>query len=181
MAARDRRGLGLSKTESGAGRVLPLNDRAVAIFGFWASLFPGRQPSHFVFPAEPYGASGDGLTVVYDSDPTRPIGRWKEAWDRQKLGQAFLVDSTTCDTPAALGCLERGAILRRGNDHWMESINNGANVETLWPHWTDRSATSSQRAKPRRNQGRWGTKVGTVSNAACSTTCYLIEKVGSPG
>jgi integrase len=77
--------VGLSKTESGTGRVLPLNDRAVAILGFWASLFPIREPNHFVFPSERYGASGDGLTVLYDSDPTKPIGRWKEAWESAKL------------------------------------------------------------------------------------------------
>ena len=46
-----------------------------------ADLFPGREPSHFVFPLERYGASGDGVTVVYASDPTKPIGRWKEAWE----------------------------------------------------------------------------------------------------
>jgi integrase len=77
--------VGQSKTASGTGRVLPLNDRAVAILGFWASLFPKRQADHFVFPAERYGASGDGLAVVYDSDPTRPIGRWKEAWESAKV------------------------------------------------------------------------------------------------
>ena len=58
---------------------------AVAILGFWASLFPPRELSHFVFPAERYGASGDGATVVYESDPTRPISRWKEAWESAKL------------------------------------------------------------------------------------------------
>jgi integrase len=77
--------VGHSKTESGTGRLLPLNDRAAAILGFWASLFPLREPSHFVFPAERYGASGDGVTVVYDSDPTKPIGRWKEAWESAKV------------------------------------------------------------------------------------------------
>jgi integrase len=76
--------VGHTKTESGTGRLLPLNARAVAILAFWASLFPLREPSHFVFPAERYGASGDGATVVYDSDPTRPIGRWKEAWESAK-------------------------------------------------------------------------------------------------
>jgi integrase len=76
--------VGMSKTESGTGRVLPLNDRAAAILGFWASLFPGHEPWHFVFPSERYGASGDGVTVVYDSDPTKPIGRWKEAWESAK-------------------------------------------------------------------------------------------------
>jgi integrase len=80
--------VGHSKTESGTGRLLPLNDRAVAILGFWASLFPLREPGHFVFPAERYGASGDGATVVYDSDPTRPIGRWKEAWESAKIRAA---------------------------------------------------------------------------------------------
>ncbi len=46
------RTVGNSKTEAGTGRLLPLNDRAVATFGFWASLFPLREPNHFVFPAE---------------------------------------------------------------------------------------------------------------------------------
>src|SRR5215467_2770587 len=77
--------VGRSKTESGTGRLLPLNDRAVAILGFWASLFPLREPGHFVFPAERYGASGDGATVVYDSDPTKPIGRRKETWESAKI------------------------------------------------------------------------------------------------
>jgi len=77
--------VGQSKTESGTGRLLPLNDRAVAILGFWASLFPLRELSHFVFPSERYGASGDGATVVYASDPTKPIGRWKEAWESAKI------------------------------------------------------------------------------------------------
>ena len=77
--------VGHSKTESGTGRLLPLNDRAVAILDFWASLFPLREPSQFVFPAERYGASGDGATVVYASDPTKPIGRWKEAWESAKI------------------------------------------------------------------------------------------------
>lgn len=76
--------VGLSKTESGTDRLLPLNDRAVATLGFWASLFPRRELHHFVFPAERYGASGDGATVIYDSDPTKPIGRWKEAWESAK-------------------------------------------------------------------------------------------------
>src|SRR6202030_2736665 len=43
-----------------------------------------RKPSHFVFPAERYEASGDGVTVVYNSDPTRAIGRWKDAWESAK-------------------------------------------------------------------------------------------------
>jgi integrase len=77
--------VGKSKTEAGTGRALPLNDRAAAILNFWASLFPLREPSDFVFPAERYGAAGDGRPVVYNSDPTKPIGRWKEAWETAKV------------------------------------------------------------------------------------------------
>ena len=43
--------VGQSKTESGTGRLLPLNDRAVAILGFWASLFPEREAGHFNIPS----------------------------------------------------------------------------------------------------------------------------------
>lgn len=79
--------VGLSKTDSGTGRILPLNDRAVAILGFCVSLFPSHEPNHYVFPAERSGASGDGLLVplVYESEPTKPIGRWKEAWESAKI------------------------------------------------------------------------------------------------
>ena len=77
--------VGVSKTESGTGRVIPLNDRAFAILSFWASLFPGREPEHYVFPSERYGAAGDYFTpCAYDTDPTKPIGRWKEAWEAAK-------------------------------------------------------------------------------------------------
>lgn len=37
-----------------------------------------------MFPAERYGASGDGVTVIYNTDPVKPIGRWKEAWETAK-------------------------------------------------------------------------------------------------
>ena len=60
--------MGHGKTESGTGRLLRLNDRAVAILRFWARLFPLREPSQFVFPAERYGASEDGATVGVLSD-----------------------------------------------------------------------------------------------------------------
>jgi integrase len=79
--------VGASKTEAGAGRVLPLNDRAFAVLGFWAGLFPCREPNHYVFPAERYGAAGNGFKnpLTYDSDPAKPIGRWKEAWEAAKI------------------------------------------------------------------------------------------------
>jgi integrase len=78
--------VGKSKTESGSGRVIPLNARAYAVLEFWASNFPAREPSHYVFPYERYGAAGDKFTAcAYDTDPRKPIGRWKEAWEAAKI------------------------------------------------------------------------------------------------
>jgi hypothetical protein len=35
---------GVSKTEAGAGRVIPLNSRALSILNFGAVSFPNREP-----------------------------------------------------------------------------------------------------------------------------------------
>jgi integrase len=84
FAAREIK-VGKSKTDSGTGRVIPLNRRAYAVLEFWASNFPDRLPAHHVFPSERYGAAGDGFKAcAYDTDPLKPIGRWKEAWEAAK-------------------------------------------------------------------------------------------------
>jgi len=78
--------VGKSKTDFGTGRVIPLNPRAAAVLEFWASNFPNRKPTDYVFPAERYGGAGDDFTAcTYQTDPTKPIGRWKEAWEAAKL------------------------------------------------------------------------------------------------
>ena len=78
--------VGDSKTEAGAGRTIPLNDRVFHALGMWGSQFPNRQPEHYVFPAEKYGAAGDDFKPCsYATDPTAPIGDWKEAWEAAKL------------------------------------------------------------------------------------------------
>ena len=82
--------VGKAKTESGTGRLIPLNNRALAVLKFWAELFPAREPAHYVFPFEKYGGRGKddhfGFTeaCVHGTDPTKPIGRWKEAWEAAK-------------------------------------------------------------------------------------------------
>jgi integrase len=74
-----------SKTDAGTGRVVPLNGYAVGVLEFWASRFPTRQGDHFVFPSERYGAGGNTFTPgVFHTDPTKPIGDWKEAWESAK-------------------------------------------------------------------------------------------------
>ena len=76
---------GKDKTPSGTGRIIPLNARAMATLSFWASHFPERQPEHYVFPAERYGGSGAIFEAcVYSTDPTKPIGSIKEAWEAAK-------------------------------------------------------------------------------------------------
>ena len=65
---------------AGAGRVIPLNQRARAVLEMWSANFPNRQPEHYVFPSEQYHERG----VVTDTDPTRPIGTWKEGWEHAK-------------------------------------------------------------------------------------------------
>jgi len=77
--------VGKRKTEAGAGRTIPLNDRATKVFRFWAEQFPGRKPEHFVFPSERYGAAGDKFEpCVHDTQPTNPINSWKESWESAK-------------------------------------------------------------------------------------------------
>jgi len=78
--------VGQSKTECGTGRVIPLNERAYAILSFWASLFPARLPEHYVFPSERYGGTEtvSKPPALTATDPTKPIGRWKQAWEAAK-------------------------------------------------------------------------------------------------
>src|SRR5262249_38908373 len=78
FAARTVR-VGKSKTQSSAGRLLPLNAEAYASLQQWAMQFPEHSAEHYVFPAERYGASGDVFEAcAYNTDPTKPIGSFKK-------------------------------------------------------------------------------------------------------
>ena len=58
-------------------------------FSFWAERFPDRKPEHYVFPSERYGAAGDDFTAhTYLTDPTKPINRLKESWERAKANSS---------------------------------------------------------------------------------------------
>lgn len=96
---------GKDKTQSGTGRIIPINARAMATLQFWASNFPNRLPEHFVFPRERYGGAGKkeqfGFTDgrAYDTDPSQAIGDIKEAWEGAKLKAARILQgiSDDCD------------------------------------------------------------------------------------
>ena len=81
---------GKDKTRAGSGRTIPLTPRALETLAFWAQSFPDRQPDHYVFPHERYGATGTdevfGFTgaTIYDSDPTKPTGAIKVAWEHAR-------------------------------------------------------------------------------------------------
>jgi integrase len=73
---------------------------------------PGtQQPTHFVFPHEKYGAAGEpdrfgfvAGSVVYDTDPTRPIGEWKAAWEKAKERAGTILTGKTEDESEPLKC-----------------------------------------------------------------------------
>lgn len=93
--------VGDSKTESGFGRIIPLNNRAFHVLDMWAGNFPKREPEHFIFPFEKYGAAGDDFTpCVYATDPTKPIGHWKEAWEYAKKRAGALLKGNPKDKEA---------------------------------------------------------------------------------
>jgi integrase len=87
--------VGTSKTEAGAGRVLPLNDRALAVLKFWADLFPDREKKHYVFPYEKYGLAqrkdqrkASTLACVHGTDPRNRLvgGKRLGKQQRKRLG-----------------------------------------------------------------------------------------------
>jgi len=61
---------------------------------FWGHQFPNRKPGDYLFPRERYatagseGSFGFQSVIVYESDPSKPIGNVKEAWEaaRKRAG-----------------------------------------------------------------------------------------------
>jgi len=94
--------VGKSKSPTGTGRAIPLNNRILRVLEMGAAQFPNRQQTDFVFPRERYGAAGEegsfGFAagpVVYDTDPSRPIGDWKEAWEKAKKRAGVILSGET--------------------------------------------------------------------------------------
>jgi integrase len=77
---------GKDKTEAGSGRTVPMTPRCYQTLLAWSGNFPERKDAHFVFPSEKVSGMGVdevfGFTgVSYDTDPTRPVGTIKTAWE----------------------------------------------------------------------------------------------------
>ena len=88
--------VGKSKTENGTGRTIPLNMRLFAVLEMWGGNFPEREPEHYVFPSEKYGAGTDEFKAcIYSTNPTKPINDWKEAWEgaKKRAGKMLATES----------------------------------------------------------------------------------------
>ncbi len=96
---------GKDKTRAGSGRTIPLTPRALETLKFWAESFPAREPEHFVFPSERYGASGTdevfGFTAasVYSIDPEKPTGSIKTGWKVARNRTRFNLPKMCTRTP----------------------------------------------------------------------------------
>lgn len=83
--------VGSSKTEAGAGRVVPLTRRACAALTLWLSRFAEAKPDDYVFPFHRVAMAGNGrIPHVYDvklDKPMSPSG-YKTAFEtaREKAG-----------------------------------------------------------------------------------------------
>jgi integrase len=81
---------GKDKTAAGSGRTVPVNARLLETLKFWAQSFPDRRPEHYVLPQETCSQSGAedsfgfGGEVIYETNPTKPVGGIKTAWQAAK-------------------------------------------------------------------------------------------------
>jgi integrase len=102
--------VGKANTIHSTGRVVPLNQRALATIREWAQQFPKRKRDHYVFPTERVGFSGnDEIPQVFDTDPTTPITSWKTAWETAKTAAGVTCRFHDLRHTTVTRLLERGA------------------------------------------------------------------------
>jgi integrase len=86
--------VGRSKTEAGAGRVVPLTRRACAALTLWLARFPSARSDTLVFPFHRVAIAGNGrIPHVYDVKLDRPMSpsSYRTAFEtaRRKAGIRF--------------------------------------------------------------------------------------------
>ena len=135
--------VGKSKTDSGSGRVIPLNTRAAAVLDFWASNFPDRQPAHYMFPSERYGAAGDAFKSFLRLQHRPDEADWPlegSVGSRQDASRrAVSVPRSSAyrlHPHAGGGC----TFPADRPDHGLEHGDDDPNGEALWSHWARRFA-----------------------------------------
>jgi hypothetical protein len=80
-----------------------------------ANQFPNRRLEHFVFPQERYGGNGTQDSFgfsgenIYDTDPLKPIGDIKVAWEYAKRRAGTILENKSQDgKPSSLICRFHG-------------------------------------------------------------------------
>jgi len=74
--------VGLTKTEGGSGRIVPLNSIAYAALVRWAGLFPEAKQEDYVFPASENARLDCKKPNLSKVNPSLPIKSWRTAWRR---------------------------------------------------------------------------------------------------
>ncbi len=89
---------GKDKTQGSSGRIVPLNNIALATLREWAKNFPDRRPKHYVFPSEICKKKSDGSYLVIKSDPTNfNQGLTDETYRRAKKKALKILDADAPD------------------------------------------------------------------------------------
>jgi integrase len=153
-----------SKTESGEGRTIPLNDRAFAILSFWAGLFPDRQIEDYVFPAERYGAAGDDFTpCAHSINVTKPIGSWGVAWAAAKKRAGVTCRFHDLRHTACTRMLEAGVPFSVVASLMGWSASTTVRMAKRYGHIGQDAQRQAVAVLSGSDCQRWGTKLGTVS------------------
>ena len=158
--------VGDSKTEAGAGRPIPLNDRARMVLDMWAAHFPNREAEHYLFPTEKCGVAGDdSKPYVYGYGPDRANRRLEGGLGScEGTGEGRLRLSRLPARGLHSDARRRSAVLGCGGNHGLEPINCREDGEALWAHRASGATRGGKAPQRGRFCGRWGTKLGTVSS-----------------
>jgi hypothetical protein len=148
--------VGRSKTPAATGRIIPLNSRILTVLRQWASLFPSRQPEHFVFPTSGMGLRGmpslHAPTIRILRDPSLP---GKQHGGRRnggrvskdpRLSNHYGFAFTISGTQPAPGCWRGSELPCCRLDHGLERHEHDTNEQTIRSHWTGRTKASRRAA-----------------------------------
>lgn len=126
--------VGKSKTAGGEGRIVPLNQAALAALREWRARWPDAKPEEYIFPSEKLAYTSPeaferGVMTPYAVDPRKPLGSWKRAWRTAKkqagvqcrmhdLRHSFISKLAETQTPDATIQAISGHLSRKMLDHY---------------------------------------------------------------